>query len=428
MAASAVIFARTTLRRAGQLLLDLIFPLYTFGLTRQRRRYWQHLPTRRAAKFFAALFLILSGVAFFLDLLAGGIYPLWGVLLMAITLGGLHIVVIVAEVRSPRFMVVPMFMILAAFLCFARLPRQPRTPEFSRQRVIMDATYLFVSMMLGYRLFLSFTTTEGIAHVAMQTELSFAHAIQSTLVPPLLYRGCGLEAFGRTAPSAKVGGDLVDLVADGNKVFAYLADVSGHGISAGILMGMLKTAMRQALLIEETLPAMLESVNAVLPAVKEPEMYATLAALRFDGSSRVEFSLVGHPPILHYQEKSQEISRCAMRQYPLGLVAQPTYVSGTDNYGPGDLFVAVTDGLTETVNDDDEEFGFVRLEQLVKAHATESLAQIYEALMRSVSDFGEQRDDRTVLLVRVLENHAAEAPSGRLGDGWNVSGLFSADS
>jgi hypothetical protein len=404
MAASSAIVARTTLRRAGQWLLDLIFPLYTFGLTRQRRRYWQRLPARRAAKFFVALFLILSGVAFYLDLLAGGIYPLWGVLLVAITLGGLHIAVIIAEVRSPRFMVVPILMILAAFFCFSRLPRQQRNPEFSRQRVVLDATYLFVTMMLGYRLFLSFTTTEGITHVATQTELSFAHAIQSTLVPPLLYRGCGLEAFGRTAPSAKVGGDLVDLVADGSKVFAYVADVSGHGVSAGILMGMLKTAMRQALLMEETLPQMLESVNTVLPAVKEPEMYATLAALRFDGSSQLEFSLVGHPPILHYREKSQEISRCAMRQYPLGLVPQPTYVSAIDNCSPGDVFVAVTDGLTETVNDHDEEFGFVRLEQVVKAHAAESLPQIYEALMRSVSDFGEQRDDRTVLLVRVLEN------------------------
>ncbi|HEY6388428.1 MAG TPA: PP2C family protein-serine/threonine phosphatase [Candidatus Acidoferrum sp.] len=348
------------------------------------------------------MFLVLSGVAFFLDLLAGGIYPLWGVLLMAVTLGGLHIVVIVTEVRSPHFMMVPMLMILAAFLCFARLPRQQRTPEFSRQRVIMDATYLFLAMMVGYRLFLSFTTTEGIAHVAMQTELSFAHAIQSTLVPPLLYRGCGLEVFGRTAPSAKVGGDLVDLVADGNKVFAYVADVSGHGISAGILMGMLKTAMRQALLTEATLPAVLESVNAVLPAVKEPEMYATLAALRFDESSRVEFSLVGHPPILHYRKKSQEIIRCAMQQYPLGLVPKPSYVSAHDSCGPEDLFVVVTDGLTETVNDADEEFGLVRLEGLIKAHATESLPQIYEALMRSVSDFGEQRDDRTVLLVRML--------------------------
>lgn len=98
-----------------------------------------------------------------------------------------------------------------------------------------------------------------------------------------------------------MGGDLVDLVVDGGKVFAYLADVSGHGISAGILMRMVKTAMRQAWLTKQSLSALLESVNTVLPAVKEPEMYATLAALRFDGFSRAEFALVGHPSVLHYR-------------------------------------------------------------------------------------------------------------------------------
>jgi hypothetical protein len=401
MALPSVTHARLRLRRIGQWLLDILFPLYTFGLTRERRRYWQRLPAQRAAKLFAALFFVLSGVAFFLDLLAGGVYPLWGVLLLAVTLGGVRVVTILIEVRRPRFMIVPMFVILAAFLLFARLPRQPRSREFTRQRIAMDGTCLFVTSMLGYRLFLSFATTEGIAHVALQTELSFAHAIQSTLVPPISYCRRGLDVFGCTVPSAKVGGDLVDLVADGDKVFVYLADVSGHGISAGILMGMLKTAIRQAWLTQQPLPALLASVNAVLPAVKEPEMYATLAALRFDASSQVEISIAGHPPILHYHQKSQDINPCAMQQYPLGLVAEPGYVSAQISCDPGDLFVVVSDGLLETVNADDEEFGLARLGKSVVAHAPERLPEIYEALMHAVSDFGEQRDDRTVLIIRI---------------------------
>jgi serine phosphatase RsbU (regulator of sigma subunit) len=265
----------------------------------------------------------------------------------------------------------------------------------------MDAAYTFLAMMLGYRLFLSFITTEGITHVAMQTELSFAHAIQNTLVPPISYGARRLEVFGCTVPSAKVGGDLVDLVAEGDRMLVYLADVSGHGISAGILMGMLKTAVRQAWLAQPPLPALLESVNAVLPAVKEPEMYATLAALRFDASSQVEFAVTGHPPILHYRAKSRDISRCAMYQYPLGLVPEPGYVSAQVSCDPGDLFVVVSDGLIETVNADDQEFGLVRLEKSVVAHAAESSPKLYEALMHAVSDFGEQRDDRTVLIVRI---------------------------
>jgi Stage II sporulation protein E (SpoIIE) len=412
------------LRRAALLLLDLIFPLYTFGLTRERRRYWQLLPTRRAAKLFVALFLVLGGVPFFLDLLAGGTYPLWGILLFAVMLGTLRVVTILIELRRPRLMLVPILMIFAAFVLFARLPRQERTLEFTRRRIVMDGAYIFLSIMLGYRLFLSFTTTEGVAHVAVQTELSFAHGLQSTLVPPISYRARGLDIFGCTVPSAKVGGDLVDLVAGGDNVLVYLADVSGHGIPAGILMGMLKTAMRQAWLAQQPLPALLESVNTVLPAVKEPEMYATLAALRFDASSQVEIAVAGHPPILHYREKSRDITRCAMRQYPLGLVPEPGYASEHVCCDPGDLFVVVSDGLIETMNAGAEEFGLARLEKSVVAHATQSLPAIYEALMRAVSAFGEQRDDRTVLIVRIREiskQHSlqpvtvASAPSSSTG-------------
>ena len=334
---------------------------------------------------------------------------MWGILLFAVTLGGLRVVTILTELRRPLLMIVPILMFFVAFFLFARLPQQARTPEFTRQRIVMDGSYVFVTIMLGYRLFLSFTTTEGVAHVALQTELSFAHAIQSTLVPPIAYCGGGLDVFGCSVPSAKVGGDLVDLVADGDKLFVYLADVSGHGISAGILMGMLKTAMRQAWLTQPSLPALLHNVNAVLPAVKEPEMYATLAALRFDPSSQVEITVAGHPPILHYRQKSQDISRCAMRQYPLGLVAHPGYVSLQISYDPGDLFVVVSDGLLETMNAGGEEFGLERLEKSVVVHATESLPEMYEALMRAVSAFGEQRDDRTVLIVRIRESEERQA-------------------
>lgn len=403
MASSGVTDERMSLRRTALWLLDLIFPLYTFGLTRERRRYWQRLPTRRVTKVFLALFFVISGVAFFLDLLAGGIYPLWGIILVAVTLGGLRVITMLTELRKPRFIIVPILLIFATFLLFARLPRQERTPEFTRHRTVIDATYVFLSIMLGYRLFLSFTITEGVEHVALQTELSFAHAIQNMLVPPISYCGPHLDVFGSSVPSAKVGGDLVDLVADGDRVLVYLADVSGHGISAGILMGMLKTAMRQAWLAQLPLPALLESVNAVLPAVKEPEMYATLAALRFGAPSHVEFTLAGHPAILHYRRNSQDISRCVMEQYPLGLMPKPGYVSAQVNCDPGDLFVVVSDGLIETANGNEEEFGLARLEQLVVIHATECLPEIYEDLMHAVSDFGVQRDDRTVLIVRIRE-------------------------
>jgi serine phosphatase RsbU (regulator of sigma subunit) len=126
-----------------------------------------------------------------------------------------------------------------------------------------------VAMLLGYRLFLNFANTEGIAHIQLETELALAHRLQKTLVPTFSYRGAILEAYGRTIPSAEVGGDLVDLVADPQQgVFAYLADVSAHGIPAGVLMGMVKSSVRQGLLARFSMQALLVASTLFFQASK----------------------------------------------------------------------------------------------------------------------------------------------------------------
>jgi serine phosphatase RsbU (regulator of sigma subunit) len=67
--------------------------------------------------------------------------------------------------------------------------------------------------------------------------------------------------------------------------------------------------------------ALLESADRVLPTLKEPEMYATLAMLYFDGSAEVEYALAGHVPILHYRNRTRDTVRLSMEQFPLGLIA-----------------------------------------------------------------------------------------------------------
>lgn len=392
------------IRRAGRLLLDLLFPLYTLASTPERRRYWRDIPVRRTAKLFAAVFFILFGVAFFIDLLAAGSYPLWSVLFLAGALGALHVILVLTEFRHPRLVIAPVLMSIVIYLVFSRLAQRPRivTTGAGWQRMVFDVTCLFAAMMLSYRLFLSFTTSEGIAHVRLQTELRFAHEIQTTLVPPITHQGAGLEAYGRTVPSDGVGGDLVDLVVADGRVIVYVADVSGHGIPAGLLMGMVKTAMRQGLLFGQPLPTLLDGVNHVLPAVKEPVMYATLAALRFDGSTEVEYITAGHLPLLHYRRSKQDVARCGIEQFPLGMFGAGAYKSKRVQCEPGDLFAIVTDGLTETTDFRGQEFGLDRLEHLLIQHAARPLTEIFHEVLDAVVRHGAQQDDRTLLLVRVL--------------------------
>jgi sigma-B regulation protein RsbU (phosphoserine phosphatase) len=139
-----------------------------------------------------------------------------------------------------------------------------------------------------------------------------------------------------------------------------------------------------------------------MPAVKEPNMYATLAALRFDGSNEAEYIAAGHVPVLHCRRRQRDVVRCSMDQFPLGLFEGVSYDSVRIRYEPGDLFALVTDGVVETGWSDDEEFGLQRLGRILNGVAERSLPEIFEAALEAVARHGAQHDDQTLLLVRTL--------------------------
>jgi serine phosphatase RsbU (regulator of sigma subunit) len=132
-------------------------------------------------------------------------------------------------------------------------------------------------------------------------------------------------------------------------------------------------------------------------------MFATLAVLRFDRPGEAEYALAAHPPILHYRHGSGDTARLSMEQLPLGLIPGGSYASKRVTYSPHDLFLMLTDGITEVTNAGDEEFGLTRLEELLAQHAARTLPEIWELIMREVRHYGPQQDDQSLLLLRALE-------------------------
>jgi serine phosphatase RsbU (regulator of sigma subunit) len=253
--------------------------------------------------------------------------------------------------------------------------------------------------------FLQTSTIEArdvIADLLQLTDSGLADEFQNTLAPKVAFRDQRVEAFGRTVPRERAGGDLLDLVTDGRDVVAYVADASGHGLRAAVLVGMLKTAVRYGLLLGQPLPALLNVMNRVLPAVKESSMFATFAGLRFDGSGSVEYATAGHVPLLRYRRRHGDVVRCTVPEFPLGLFEDARYASTRIPYSPGDVFALVTDGVVETADDHGVEFGLERLERVLCEHAESPLAEIYGAALEAATLHGAQHDDRTLLLLRTL--------------------------
>jgi hypothetical protein len=366
--------------------------------------YWRTLPTMPMGEFLVAAFITWSAVGFVIDLLLVNYQPLGRGFFWPIYFGTLGTAVFAA--RMKRVGLVPVLLLitgaglwLAVRIAF-HLPASPDL-EAMHRRVVFDAIGILVGTTVGYRLLVDFIRTEGFATVRIRTELALAHGIQATLVPTLSLQGDRFEVYGKSIPSTEMGGDLIDAVERDGTLLAYVADISGHGLSAGQLMGMLKTAVRVSLQFRQEPVDVLESADRVLPAVKEASMYATIALLNFDSSSEAEYSLAGHPPILHYRAPTGDIARLAMEQFPLGLMPGGRYSSQRVSYSPRDLFLMISDGISEVPDENDEEFGLDRLERLLGKNAAQPLPQLWELIMGEVKRHGMQQDDQTLLLLRV---------------------------
>ena len=389
----------------------------------QGQKRWSHLqavPVRQLAILLAAVFLLFSILGFYADLVSGGSMPVLDALIIAFVSGINAMLWVLVVSRLPGIFLV-MLIVFEFFLgqidhllvtwADALFHPAPLDPKAGMN---FAATGILIAVITSYICFVRFMGITGQESIRMRRELELAHSIQKTLVPPVSCTTARFEIYGVSHPSEKVGGDLVDVVQlPGGDCVAYLADIAGHGLQAGILMGMLKTAARTALTdghesgSEAILALLMERLNTVLPQVKEPHMYATFTALRLNGDGRAFYGMAASPPLLHWRAGQERMEPIEEQQFPLGLLPISGFAAHPLEMAAGDIAVIATDGILE-VNAKPEghsatpgvEFGAEALATLIAANAALPLPDLAARIVAAVRSYGKQFDDQTLLLVR----------------------------
>jgi hypothetical protein len=305
------------------------------------------------------------------------------------------------------FLVIPVQMVvLGLVLRFMPAPQQMGAADIIQlqRRLILDAALAIGGMVLGYSCFIFVFISEGRRYFRVHAEMELAGEIHRVLVPKIRAKIGDFEFSGRSVPSGQVGGDLIDLVENGDKWIAYIADVSGHGVAPGVLMGMVKSAARMYLSSNEGSGHFLERLNAVLHPIRKPEMFVTMAFLAWDGT-RLTFSTAGHPPILHYCPDHRAIDHRAMKELscpnlPLGLFSPQTFSADSIAGGKGDLFLLCTDGLLEVTNKANTEFGIEGMKAVLSSMGHEPLDAVADRVFAAAKAFGRSDDDESLLLIR----------------------------
>lgn len=377
----------------------------------QKWQGFREVPLKRMWMFAAAVFFLFSVIGFFNDLIQMGSMPYAVAILVAVVTGFNAVLFVWAFNRLPwpfmgvlialQWAISPVVTAVAGWMIRAFALATPSAALGVR----FAGTGILLVVIASYALFVSFFSAENRATVRIKNELALAHGIQKTLVPPLSLAAAGFEIYGISDPSDKVGGDLVDVVElPGGDVVAYVADIAGHGLSAGILMGMLKTAARTALLDagspEASLPLLLDKLNRVLPAVKEPQMYATLTAFRLSADGRVWYAVAASPPFLHRRLLGEDLQMIQQHQLPLGLLPDAGFSGSRMDLASGDILLVATDGILEVCSESGEEFGASRLKDTLMASADQPLAAAAHQILSQARTFGPQNDDQTLLLIR----------------------------
>lgn len=268
-------------------------------------------------------------------------------------------------------------------------------------RLTILALMALAFIVAGYVMTIKFVRRVQAVTIRQQTELAVAARMHLTLVPPIDRNAPGLSIFGRSDASTEMGGDLIDIVISGEQTDVFLADVSGHGVRAGVLMAMVKSAIRTRLLGGAPLAELVGGLNAVVGQVKEASMFVTFAALRFHGPRRCEYASAGHLPILWYRAAMGDVRGLDAENLPLGVDDAETYTTTHADCEAGDLLVLYTDGLTEVMDGTGKQFGLVEFRELVRAHATWPLSDLHARVMSTIRAHGPQTDDQSLLLVRV---------------------------
>jgi len=237
----------------------------------------------------------------------------------------------------------------------------------------------------------------------IREQLEIAKRIQTSLLPKSLPRTRHFEIATQMVPAIQVGGDYYDVISRGQRMFVTVADVSGKGIPAALLMTSLRSTLRALVKNTFGLSRLAEELNRVLCEDLEEDRFVTMALMCLHENGEAHLINAGHNPIVRVREGQVELLEA--RTLPMGIMQDVSYEETKFQLHPMDTLVIYTDGVTEARNPAGEEFGLERLTNAVKkcwnVSAEEMMRRIEDELKLFCGDTP-QHDDSTLVVVKYL--------------------------
>lgn len=245
--------------------------------------------------------------------------------------------------------------------------------------------------------------SENLQKRVMEDELQLAAQIQKGLLPTVFPCDRGYRTHALSLASKEVGGDYFDIFVLDDHLYLAIADVSGKGVPAALLMASLRAALRSNVQHLSSPAQVLERINDLLFESTSPEKFATFFFGVLDlCTHELVFANAGHnyPMIVRAGGEVQELVQGGL---VLGIFPGTRYTDGLARLDDGDTLFLYTDGVTEASNVQEEEFGTDRLQALLQQGLQRSVDEVVGDVLGAVREFAsasDPGDDITMVVVR----------------------------
>jgi hypothetical protein len=243
---------------------------------------------------------------------------------------------------------------------------------------------------------------------SIERELQIAAQVQKELLPQNFPKLPGVEIYGTLLQGRFVGGDYYDFLPLSQTSFlAVVADVSGNGVPAALIMSEVRAATHLLAAMQLSLEELTQRLNALLFKSIERKYFVSFFAAEIDtANGTISYVNAGHPPPLIYsQEKLTELTKGGL---PLGVrAALPQLDKKTAPFPAGGMLVAFTDGICERTDAQGEQYGDERLATFIIDHAKLNAEPFVQKLFNDVKNFGQNKildDDAAIAVVKFCPN------------------------
>ncbi len=244
----------------------------------------------------------------------------------------------------------------------------------------------------------------------MALELATARKIQQDLLPKIMPEISNLEIASFFNPADEVGGDYFDfLFLENNQLGIVMADVSGHGASAAMIMTMVKGILHSIFQHSPTVDQALSQVNKIVLGAAPPDTFVTMALMVYDPALRtLEFSNAGHNPPLYYQHQDGSVNTLELPGCALNCLPDASYSTERIALQDEDFVFLYTDGLSEATDRSLQMFGYERLKSTLNNKGDLSAGQIVDHVRKELASFcgdTKQADDIAMIALKARKQN-----------------------